>query len=82
MFDALSLLLQSVLHDFYGCHNFVPVVFEDMVKKITAEVGHINVLVSNAGIIKRIPMIEMTAAQFRQVINVDLNAPLIVARAV
>ena len=35
----------------------------EMVKKITEEVGHINVLVNNAGIIKRIPMIEMTAAQ-------------------
>ena len=33
-----------------------------MVKQITEEVGHINVLVNNAGIIKRIPMIEMTAA--------------------
>ena len=54
----------------------------EMVKKITAEVGHINVLVNNAGIIKRIPMIEMTAAQFRQVIDVDLNAPFIVAKAV
>ena len=52
----------------------------EMVKKITAEVGHINVLVNNAGIIKRIPMIEMTAAQFRQVIDVDLNAPFIVAK--
>ena len=31
----------------------------EMVKKITAEVGHINVLVNNAGIIKRIPMIEI-----------------------
>ena len=39
-------------------------------------------LVNNAGIIKRIPMIEMTAAQFRQVIDVDLNAPFIVAKAV
>ena len=54
----------------------------EMVKKITAEVGHINVLVNNAGILKRIPMIEMTAAQFRQVIDVDLNAPFIVAKAV
>ena len=54
----------------------------EMVKKITAEVGHINVLVNNAGIIKRIPMTEMTAAQFRQVIDVDLNAPFIVAKAV
>ena len=52
-----------------------------MVAKITEEVGHINILVNNAGIIKRIPMIEMTAAQFRQVIDVDLNAPFIVASA-
>ena len=31
-----------------------------MVAKITEEVGHINILVNNAGIIKRIPMTEMT----------------------
>ena len=42
----------------------------------------LDVLVNNAGIIKRIPMIEMTAAQFRQVIDVDLNAPFIVAKAI
>ena len=52
------------------------------VKQITEEVGHVNVLVNNAGIIKRIPMCEMSAAQFRQVIDVDLNAPFIVAKAV
>ena len=52
-----------------------------MVAKITEEVGHINILVNNAGIIKRIPMTEMSAAQFRQVIDVDLNAPFIVAKA-
>ena len=53
-----------------------------LVEKIHAEVGNIDILVNNAGIIKRIPMIEMTAAQFRQVIDVDLNAPFIVAKAV
>ena len=53
-----------------------------LVQKVTAEVGHINILVNNAGIIKRIPMCEMTAAQFRQVIDVDLNAPFIVSKAV
>ena len=36
-----------------------------MVKQITEEVGHINILVNNAGIIKRIPMCEMTAALCR-----------------
>ena len=53
-----------------------------MVKQIEAEVGVIDILVNNAGIIKRIPMIEMTAAEFRQVIDVDLNAPFIVSKAV
>ena len=52
------------------------------VKQVTEEVGHINILVNNAGIIKRIPMTEMSAAQFRQVIDVDLNAPFIVAKSV
>ena len=53
-----------------------------VVAKIEKEVGVIDILVNNAGIIKRIPMIEMTAAQFRQVIDVDLNAPFIVSKAV
>ena len=59
---------------------------EEEVKKMVAdiekELGVIDILVNNAGIIKRIPMCEMTAAQFRQVIDVDLNAPFIVAKAV
>ncbi len=53
-----------------------------MVAKIREEVGVIDILVNNAGIIKRIPMLEMSAADFRQVIDVDLNAPFIVAKAV
>ena len=53
-----------------------------MVAKIAAEVGEIDILVNNAGIIKRIPMHEMKAEEFRQVIDVDLNAPFIVAKAV
>lgn len=53
-----------------------------MVAKIEEEVGVIDILVNNAGIIKRIPMIEMSAKEFRQVIDVDLNAPFIVAKAV
>lgn len=54
----------------------------DMVQKIEKEVGVIDILVNNAGIIKRIPMIEMKAEEFRQVIDVDLNAPFIVSKAV
>ncbi|MGO2892494.1 gluconate 5-dehydrogenase [Enterococcus devriesei] len=53
-----------------------------MVKQIEAEVGVIDILVNNAGIIKRIPMLEMSATDFRQVVDVDLNAPFIVSKAV
>lgn len=53
-----------------------------MVAQIAEEVGEIDILVNNAGIIKRIPMHEMKAEEFRQVIDVDLNAPFIVAKAV
>ncbi|MBE5737613.1 MAG: gluconate 5-dehydrogenase [Clostridiales bacterium] len=53
-----------------------------LVEKIENEVGKIDILVNNAGIIKRIPMHEMSAAEFRQVIDVDLNAPFICSKAV
>ena len=55
---------------------------KEMVAKIREEVGVIDILVNNAGIIKRIPMIEMSAEDFRQVIDIDLNAPFIVSKAV
>ncbi len=55
---------------------------KEMVAKIEKEVGVIDILVNNAGIIKRIPMLEMTANDFRQVIDIDLNGPFIVSQAV
>ena len=59
--------------------------FEDT-EKVVAEIhkdfGRIDILVNNAGIIKRIPMTEMKAEEFRQVVDIDLNAPFIVSKAV
>jgi len=52
-----------------------------MIAKIKEDVGVVDILVNNAGIIKRIPMIEMSAEDFRKVIDVDLNAPFIVSKA-
>lgn len=68
-------------------HGYVcDVTDEEQVNALTAriekEVGVIDILVNNAGIIKRIPMCEMSAAEFRQVVDVDLNAPFIVSKAV
>ena len=53
-----------------------------MVAKIREEVGIIDILVNNAGIIKRIPMTEMSVEDFSKVIDVDLVAPFICAKAV
>lgn len=53
-----------------------------MVADITKELGVIDILVNNAGIIKRIPMTEMSVEDFRKVVDIDLNAPFIVSKAV
>ena len=53
-----------------------------LVAQIEKELGVIDILVNNAGIIKRIPMCDMTVDEFRQVIDIDLNAPFIVSKAV
>ena len=54
----------------------------ELIATIEREVGVIDILVNNAGIIKRIPMTEMSAAEFREVVDIDLNAPFIVSKAV
>ncbi|MBR2951052.1 MAG: gluconate 5-dehydrogenase [Lachnospiraceae bacterium] len=79
--------LASYKEDGIEAHGFVCDVTDEaavneMVATIEKEIGVIDILVNNAGIIKRIPMHEMTAEQFRQVIDVDLNAPFIMAKAV
>lgn len=55
---------------------------EKMIDKIESEVGPIDILVNNAGIIKRIPALEMSAADYRQVVDVDLTGPFIMAKFV
>lgn len=55
----------------------------DLVAHIEADFGTTpDILVNNAGIIKRTPMLEMSAADFRQVVDIDLNGPFIVSKAV
>lgn len=52
------------------------------VTQIENEVGPVDILVNNAGIIKRIPILEMSVKEYEQVIDVDLVAPLIVAKRI
>lgn len=54
----------------------------EMVQDIENTLGAVDILANNAGIIKRIPMTEMSVADFRQVIDIDLNAAFIVSKAV
>jgi len=52
------------------------------ISQIEAEVGAIDILVNNAGIIIRVPILDMPISDFEKVLNVDLVAPLIVAKRV
>lgn len=66
----------------YFCDVTDEAAVQKMVAQIKEELGVIDILVNNAGIIKRIPMIEMSVEDFRQVVDIDLNAPFIVSKAV
>ncbi len=54
----------------------------EAVQKIHREVGPIDILINNAGIIKRTPLEEMEVADFKEVINIDLVSPFIVSKHV
>jgi gluconate 5-dehydrogenase len=52
------------------------------ISQIEKEVGPIDILINNAGIIKRIPILDMPVEDYKQVIDVDLVAPFIVSKRV
>jgi len=52
------------------------------IREIEKNVGPISILVNNAGIIKRIPILDMSVEDYKQVIDVDLVAPLVVSKRV
>jgi len=52
------------------------------VSSIEKEVGGIDILINNAGIIRRSSILSMEVSQFREVIDINLVAPFIVAKRV
>lgn len=71
----------------YKAHGFLFDVTDEAaakahVDKIEKEIGPIDILVNNAGIIKRIPLKDMEVDEFRQVVDVDLVGPFIMAKQV
>lgn len=55
---------------------------KEMLADIEKDQGTVDILVNNAGIINRNPMLEMELDDFRRVVEVDLIAPFVVAKAV
>jgi gluconate 5-dehydrogenase len=55
---------------------------DEGISLIERELGPVDILVNNAGIIKRIPILDMPVEDFKQVLEVDLVAPLIVSKRV
>jgi gluconate 5-dehydrogenase len=53
----------------------------EAIPRIEKEVGPISILINNAGIIKRVPLAEMSVEDFRLVVDIDLVAPFIMAKA-
>ena len=52
------------------------------ISQIEKEVGPIDILVNNAGIIKRVPILDMPVTDFKEVLEIDLVAPLIMAKRI
>lgn len=50
--------------------------------QIEKDAGAVDILVNNAAVIKRIPILDISVEEFREVIDVDLVAPVIVAKRV
>ena len=83
MTDALAAYKQKGIEAHgYFCDVTKEDEVKQMVQHIQEEVGTIDILVNNAGIIKRIPMHEMSVEDFREVIDIDLTAAFIMAKAV
>ncbi|MBE5787164.1 MAG: gluconate 5-dehydrogenase [Clostridiales bacterium] len=66
----------------YVCNVTDEDAVQKMIAQIERDIAPIDILVNNAGIIRRIPMTEMAASEFRLVVDVDLIAPFIMAKAV
>lgn len=52
------------------------------ISTVEKEVGPVDILVNNAALIKRVPIVDMDVKDFRDIIDVDLIAPMIVSKRV
>ncbi|WP_224999012.1 gluconate 5-dehydrogenase [Cesiribacter sp. SM1] len=55
---------------------------KENIEAIERELGPVEILVNNAGMIKRVPALEMEVDEFRKVLDVDLTGPFIMSKHV
>lgn len=85
--DEVGTAMKAYHAEGINAHGYVCDVTNDeemsiAVAEMEKEFDGIDILVNNAGIIKRVPMLEMSSADFRKVVDVDLTGPFIVSKAV
>ena len=81
--DAISAYAQNGI----TCYGYVFDVTDEAevashIERIEKEVGPIDILINNAGIIKRIPVLDMKVEEWEQVLKIDLTGPFIMAKHV
>lgn len=85
--EKLENALQEYEKNGVSVHGFVFDVTNESavqvhIEKIEKEIGAIEILVNNAGIIKRVPIVEMEVADWEQVLKIDLTGPFIMSKQV
>jgi gluconate 5-dehydrogenase len=83
----LESALKAYAHKGIQAHSYLfdvrdEVAVEQTIPMIENEVGPIDILVNNAAIIKRVPILEMKAEDFREILDVNLTGQFIMAKTV
>jgi NAD(P)-dependent dehydrogenase (short-subunit alcohol dehydrogenase family) len=82
--EALQAQLQQQGNDvlFMACDIGSKAEVESLVSQVTERLGQIDVLISNAGIFKAAPFLEVTEADFDEVLRVNLKGAFLIGQAV
>lgn len=83
--EKMDLALDSYKKEGLKAHGYLFDVTDETdvatnIDRIENEVGPIDVLINNAGIIMRVPILQMSAEDFRKVVDIDLTGPFIVSK--
>jgi len=82
--EALQAQLQQQGHDvlFMVCDIGSKAEVESLLSKVIERLGQIDVLISNAGIFKAAPFLDVTEADFDEVLRVNLKGAFLIGQAV